>query len=209
MKQLLTCVLLLCGAAIAAAEDGGKLFDGDAAAGQGKVTTCIACHGADGNSVMGEWPKLAGQHPQYLARQLHLFKTGARENAVMLGMSAALSEQDMKDIAAFYAGQELKPGVADESLVGLGGEVYRAGVAQRGVPACMACHGPNGKGNPLTGYPSLRGQHAQYIATQLRAFRDGAVWGRGEEANAVMAGVAANLSDAEIEAVSSFIQGLY
>ncbi|MEM9303553.1 MAG: c-type cytochrome [Pseudomonadota bacterium] len=209
MKQLFIGGALLCWAAVGAAADGGALFEGDATAGQTKATACVACHGADGNSLMGEWPKLAGQHPQYIARQLALFKSGARENVIMLGLAAILSEEDMDDIAAFYATQELKPGVADEALVSLGGEVYRAGVAPRGVPACAACHGPNGKGNPLSGYPSLRGQHAQYIATTLRAFRDGAVWGTGDDANAVMAGVAANMSDAEIEAVASFIQGLY
>lgn len=186
-----------------------RAAEGDAEAGKTKSTTCTACHGADGNSVNGEWPKLAGQHAQYIDRQLHLYKSGGRQNAIMMGMVAALSDQDMADLAAYYAANELKPGVADPALVATGERVFRAGNPQAGVPACIACHGPAGAGNPLAGYPVLAGQHAVYTATVLRAFRDGAVWGEGDNANAVMAGVAQNLTDDEIDAVASYLEGLH
>ncbi len=182
---------------------------GDPEVGATRAVTCIACHGQDGNSVNGEWPKLAGQHEQYMVRQLKLFKTGERENAVMLGMSIALSDQDMADISAFYASNEIKPGIAEESRVRLGQRVYRAGNAASGVPACMACHGPSGRGNPGSDYPALGGQHTTYTAAKLREFRAGAVWGRGDNANAVMRTVAAELTDAEIEAVASYLEGLH
>jgi len=200
----------LTAATLAAAADPVEIdLGGDPEAGQTKAVTCVACHGQDGNSPAAEWPKLAGQHERYLVRQLTLYKSNERVNAIMLGMAATLSEQDMKDVAAYYSSQTLEPGVADENLVELGERIYRAGNAPSGVPACMACHGPAGKGNPFSGYPKLAGQHAQYTATQLKAFRDGTVWGQGDNANAVMAGVAANLTDAEIEAVASYLQGLY
>ncbi len=182
---------------------------GDPEVGATRAVTCIACHGQDGNSVNGEWPKLAGQHEQYSVRQLKLFKSGERENAVMLGMSIALSEQDMADISAFYAAQQIKPGIADESLVRLGQRVYRAGNAASGVPACMACHGPSGAGNPGSAYPALGGQHSQYTAAKLREFRAGTVWGKGANANAVMRTVAAAMTDAEIDAVASYLEGLH
>lgn len=182
---------------------------GDPEIGATRAVTCIACHAQDGNSVNGEWPKLAGQHERYMVRQLKLFKTGERENAVMLGMSIALSDKDMADISAFYAAKEIKPGIAEESRVRLGRRVYRAGNAASGVPACMACHGPSGRGNPGAGYPALGGQHAAYTAAKLREFRAGAVWGKGDNANAVMRTVAAELTDAEIEAVATYLEGLH
>ena len=182
---------------------------GDAEAGQAKSGTCTACHGTDGNSVNSIWPKLAGQHPTYLARQLKLYKNGGRENAVMAGMVGLLSEQDIEDLSAYYASQTIKPGVADDALVELGQNIYRGGNPQAGVPACMACHGPSGAGNPLSGYPKLAGQHADYLKLVLTAFRDGAVWGAGDDANAVMAGAAKHLTDEEIGAVSSYLEGLH
>ena len=209
MNRLFSLILIAGFAAAVSAEEADVLGAGDAAAGATKITTCLACHGQDGNSVNGEWPKLAGQHPRYLVRQLELYKSGGRQNAIMAGMSAALSEEDMADIAAHYSAQKLKPGVADPALVDRGAELYRAGDAERGIPACMACHGPTGQGNPLVVYPRLAGQHAQYTATQLKLFRDGAVWGTGEAANAVMSEVAAGLTDADIEALSSYLQGLH
>ncbi len=182
---------------------------GDPEVGATRAVTCIACHGQDGNSVNGEWPKLAGQHEQYLVRQLRLYKSGERENAVMLGMSIGLSDKDIADISAYYAAQTIKPGLADEALVRLGQRVYRAGNAATGVPACMACHGPSGGGNPASGYPALGGQHTQYTAAKLKEFRAGAVWGKGNNANAVMRTVAAELTDAEIDAVASYLEGLH
>lgn len=182
---------------------------GDPQRGEEKAAVCAACHGIDGNSSNPEWPKLAGQHESYIVRQLRLYQNGGRENAIMLGFAAGLSEQDMRDIGAFYAGQRVQPGVADEALVELGRNIWRGGNVETGVPACMACHGPSGKGNPGSVYPALAGQHADYTAMMLRAFRDGLVLGHGVEANAVMAGVARHMTDAEIEAVSSFIEGLH
>ncbi len=197
----------LAGSTLAAEHDAMK---GDAEAGAGKIATCLACHGQDGNSQSAALgPKIAGQHPQYTARQLALFKSGEREAPVMAPMAMGLSEQDMLDLAAYYASQTVNPGVADDTQVALGAQIYRAGNPVSGVPACQACHGPQGKGNPLSGYPMLSGQHAQYTIDKLNAFRDGAVWGKDNRANAVMAGVSANLTDAEIQAVSSFIEGLH
>lgn len=187
----------------------GAVAAGDPAAGESKSVTCAACHGPDGNSVVGEWPKIAGQHAGYIARQLQLYKDGGRENAVMLGMVAGLSPQDMQDLGAYYATMTVKPGVADSSLVALGERVFRGGNAVSGVPACMACHGPRGRGNPGSGYPALNGQHAQYTANVLRQFKAGAVWGNGDAANAIMATIAANLTEDEIVALASYIEGLH
>jgi cytochrome c553 len=192
---------------------------GDAAAGATKSAVCAACHGADGNSVDPQYPKLAGQHESYIARQLALYKTGERENAIMLGFAAMLSAQDMRDIGAYFATQAVVPGVADDSEITsgpnqgrnfyqVGERLFRAGNAPQGVPACQACHGPAGAGIPGP-YPALGGQHAGYTAAMLTAFRGGAVWGRDANANAVMAGVARNLSDEEIQALATYIEGLH
>src|SRR5690606_316721 len=192
---------------------------GDAAAGAGKAAVCAACHGMDGNAVDPQYPKLAGQHEQYIARQLALFKSGERQNAIMLGFASMLSAQDMRDVGAYYASQKVTPGVADDSPVAegpnagrkfyeIGQSLWRSGDAARGIPACQACHGPTGTGVPGT-YPAIGGQHAQYTAMQLQAFRNGQVWGQGNNANAVMAGVAANLTDEEIQALASFAEGLH
>lgn len=185
------------------------LADGDAAAGQAKSAICAACHGVDGNSVVPNWPKIAGQHAPYLERQVHLIKAGDRTVPEMIGIVPGLSDQDIADLAAYFAAQERSGGVADESQVELGERIYRAGNAETGVPACMACHGPAGEGNPLSGYPALAGQHSVYTAKMLNQFRDGTTWGADDASSAVMAGVAAELSDAEIQAVSSYIQGLH
>jgi cytochrome c553 len=182
---------------------------GDAAAGQAKSAICAACHGVDGNSVVPNWPKIAGQHPQYLERQIHLIKAGNRVVPEMVGITPGLSDQDIADLAAYFASQSIAGGVADEALVGLGERLYRAGNAETGVPACMACHGPAGEGNPLSGYPALAGQHAVYTAKMLTGFRAGENWGEDDASSQVMNGVAAELSDAEIEALASYIQGLY
>jgi cytochrome c553 len=182
---------------------------GDAAAGQAKSAICAACHGADGNSVVPNWPKLAGQHEQYLVRQLTLIKDGARPVAEMMGITPGLSEQDILDLSAWYSSQENSGGVADESNVVLGERIYRAGNAETGVPACMACHGPAGEGNPLSGYPMLAGQHAMYTAKMLNGFRAGEHWGEGDAPSMIMNGSTEELTDEELEAVASYIQGLY
>ncbi|MBT8063440.1 MAG: cytochrome c4 [Xanthomonadales bacterium] len=182
---------------------------GDAAAGQSKSAICAACHSVDGNSAVPNWPKLAGQHEQYLLRQLQLIKSGARPVPEMMAITPGLSDQDLMDLSAYFASQTINGGVADESKVPLGERIYRAGNADSGVPACMACHGPAGEGNPLAGYPALAGQHAVYTAKMLKGFRAGENWGEDDASSAVMNGSAAELTDEEIDAVSSYLQGLY
>ena len=192
---------------------------GDAAAGATKAAACAACHGLDGNSADPQYPKLAGQHENYIARQLSLYKSGERNNAIMLGFASTLSAQDMRDIGAYFASQKVVPGIADDSLVAsgpnqgrkfyqVGERLFRAGKPEQGIPACQACHGPTGAGIPGP-YPSIGGQHSAYTATQLTAFRGGAVWGADKQANAVMSGVAANLSDEEIQGLATYIEGLH
>lgn len=182
---------------------------GDAAAGQAKSAICAACHGMDGNSAVATWPKLAGQHEQYLTRQVHLIKSGARMVPEMAGIVPGLSDQDIEDISAFFASQVNNGGVADESMIEMGERIYRAGNADSGVPACMACHGPAGEGNPLSGYPALSGQHSVYLAKVLTKFRAGENWGEKDAPSQIMNGSAAELTDEEIQAVSSYIQGLH
>jgi cytochrome c553 len=179
--------------------------EGTAQAGQAKSATCVACHGVDGNSVNPEWPKLAGQHPEYIVKQLQAFKSGARKNPLMSPMAAPLSDQDMEDLAAYFSSQTTKGGEAEPSKVSAGQRLYRGGDANSHTPACLACHGPNGRGNPPALYPSIRGQQATYVAAQLRAYKSGA---RTTDQNQMMRNVAASLSDEEIDAVASYIQGL-
>jgi len=185
------------------------LAEGDASAGQAKSAICAACHGADGNSVVPTWPKLAGQHEKYMTRQVSLIKSGARQVPEMMGIVTGLSDQDIEDLSAYFAAQESAGGVADESKVVLGERIYRAGNAESGVPACMACHGPAGEGNPLSGYPALAGQHSAYTGKMLTGFRAGENWGDADASSRIMNGAVAELSDEELDAVASYIQGLY
>ncbi|QVL46268.1 MAG: cytochrome c4 [Methylophilaceae bacterium] len=166
-------------------------------------TVCAACHGADGNSAITLNPKLAGQHSGYLAKQLYDFKAGRRANAVMAGMVANLSDQDMLGLAHFYAGQTPKLSKAKSNGAGsLGEKIYRGGIVATNVPACAACHGANGEGLPKR-FPRLSGQHADYTAQQLKIFRT------GERANApMMQAIAAKMTDAEMQAVADYIEGL-
>jgi len=182
---------------------------GDAGAGQNKSAVCAACHGADGNSAVPNWPKIAGQHAAYLERQLVLMKHGERPVPEMAGIVAGLSDQDVADLSAFFATQNIKPGVTDTGLRTSGERIYRAGNPETEVPACMACHGIAGEGNPLSGYPSLAGQHAVYTDKMLTRFRAGDTWGVDDTNSKIMTDVAHRLSDSEIKAVSSYIQGLY
>ncbi|MCW8910516.1 MAG: cytochrome c4 [Gammaproteobacteria bacterium] len=175
---------------------------GDAAAGEAKAAACFGCHMPDGNSVVDQFPKLAGQHEKYSVKQLSEFKSMKRKNDIMLGMAAALSDQDMADLGAYFASKTATPAVADESKVALGKDVYRGGNMNTGVPACMGCHGPTGAGNPTAGYPSLGGQHAAYTLAQLNAFRDGA---RDNDPAGMMRNVVARMSKEEIEAVANYI----
>ena len=176
----------------------------DLAAGEAKYTAmCASCHGADGNSGSPAYPKLAGQHPEYLNKQLQEFKSGKRANAIMSGFAATLSDEDMRNIAHWASAQKAKPGFAkDKELVALGERIYRGGIADRQVAACAGCHSPNGAGIPSQ-YPRLSGQHADYTITQLTSFRDGV-----RKNSAQMTAVAAKLNDREIKAVSDYIAGL-
>lgn len=183
--------------------------EGDAEAGQQKAAVCAACHGIDGNSTVAQWPKIAGQHEAYLARHITLIRDGQRPVPEMAGIVAGLSDQDIADLAAYFAGQAPGAAVADESLAGAGEAIYRAGNADTGVPACMACHGPAGEGNPLAGYPALAGQQAAYTAKMLNQYKAGVQWGEDDANSVVMSGVAAALSADEITAVASYVQGLY
>ena len=176
----------------------------DTAAGEAMYTAvCASCHGADGNSGTPDYPRLAGQHPEYLAKQLHEFKSGKRANAIMSGFSTMLSDADMTNISAWLAVQKPKAGAAkDKELVSLGEQIYRGGIADRNIPACAGCHSPNGAGIPSQ-YPRLSGQHAVYTEAQLKALRDGT-----RANNAVMHGVAAKMNDREIKAVADYAAGL-
>lgn len=181
---------------------------GDPEAGQAKSAICAACHGADGNSQVAVWPKIAGQHADYLARQTRMVRDQQRPVPQMYPMVMNLTDEDIDDIAAYFASQTVQPGVADERLVELGRSIYHGGNSDSGVPACMACHGPTGAGIPAVGYPMVRGQHADYSADRLRRYRGGEAW-EGDSNSAIMVGVAANLTDEEIEAVSSYMEGLH
>ena len=187
----------------AAHAEPAKVAQPDLAKGEASFAACAACHGPDGNSVITVNPKLAQQHPQYLVKQLQEFKSGKRANPIMMGMAAALSEDDMKNIAYFVSSKKAAPGAAKEKeLVSLGEKIYRGGIANRQIPACAGCHSPNGAGIPAQ-YPRLSGQHADYAVAQLTAFRDGV-----RNNNLQMTGVAAKLNDREIKAVSDYIAGL-
>lgn len=220
MKKLLALAALSLG--LASLAQASTLPKGDAAAGQTKAAACGACHGADGNSMAPTFPRLAGQNAKYIYKQLQDFKAGRRNDASMQGMALPLSDQDMADLAAYYAEQKGGVGQAKPDLVKKGEKVYRGGNAKTGLAACAGCHSPAGKGNALAGFPHLGGQHADYIKKQLNAFRaagradivaDPAQKRVNDAAKAGEQGpmqmVAAKLSDEEIEAVSSFISGLH
>lgn len=180
--------------------------EGDPAAGKAKSAVCAGCHGADGNSVNPEWPKLAGQHQSYIVKQLKDYKSGKRQNATMIGMVATLSDQDIQDLAAYFASQTVKGGEADPDLVVLGEKIYRGGNLGTGLAACMGCHGPGGGGNPAAKFPSLAGQHAQYTTTTLSEFKAEA---RANDPNNMMRMIAGKMTKKEIEAVASYTAGLY
>ena len=185
---------------------------GDPAAGANKAATCVACHGQDGNSVNPTWPKIAGQGQRYFIAQLKAFKLGAdgprksANAALMYGMAAGLSEQDMADLAAYFAEQKISLGVADDNLARKGEAIYRGGNTDFGSAACIGCHGPSGRGNPPAGYPALSGQHAQYVYDQLQAFHSGE---RGGDANGMMRNMVRKMSDEEMRAVAEYVQGLH
>jgi cytochrome c553 len=171
--------------------------------GEISAAVCGACHTNDGSRGVPANPILQGQHPEYIVKQLGEFKAGKRDNPIMKGFAGALSEDDMKNVAAFYAGKQAKPGAArNKDLVALGEKIYRGGIAERSVPACAGCHSPTGAGIPAQ-YPRVGGQHADYTEAQLKAFRDGA-----RKNSAQMTGVAARMNDREIKAVADYMAGL-
>ena len=197
--------LMLAVPAAQAADPAKAAAKPDLAKGQATSTNvCAACHASDGSRGSPANPILQGQHPEYLVKQLTEFKSGKRANAIMMGMAATLSEDDMKNVAAFYAGKQAKPGFAkNKELVSLGEKIYRGGIADRSVPACAACHSPTGAGIPAQ-YPRMAGQHADYTEAQLVAFRGGV-----RKNSLQMTGVAAKMNDREIKAVADYIAGLH
>lgn len=195
--------------AVAPAGAGDNLVGGDASAGEAKAAACAACHGPAGNSVNPEWPKLAGQHAGYTLKQLQAFRQPAQDsvrfNAVMSAQAQMLGEEDMRNLAAYFAAQTIQPGAADPALVEKGQRIYRGGIAEKGVPACIACHGPAGDGNAAALYPVIAGQHAKYIVNQLKLYAAGE---RRTDENQMMRNLAAAMSEDEMQAVASYVQGL-
>lgn len=183
------------------------LVDGSYDAGKVKALRCGACHGADGNSVNPQWPSIAGQHAPYIVRQLQAFQNGGRTNILMTSQAMTMTEQDMKDVAVFFAAQPAAAkAVADPRLVEKGQALYRGGDKDSGAAACLTCHGPTGRGNPAAAYPLLRGQHATYIAATLREYATGAR--KSDGTTRIMRDIAKRLSEDDIVAVASYVQGL-
>jgi len=215
-RALLACALLAPmvtfaeGATAVAGVKTDLFTHGNAEAGAAKAAPCVACHGVGGNGIINpEWPKLAGQHSAYLDAQLKHFKSGERKNAVMAGQVQALSDADMADIAAHFATLKPVPGVASEDSIAIAQTLYRAGDAARGLPACAACHGPTGAGNPAAMYPRIGGQNASYTSNQLAAYKKGKTGERGGSKHAlIMSAVAEKLTDAEMAALASYLAGL-
>jgi cytochrome c553 len=182
------------------------LAQGDAAAGAEKITVCLACHGQDGNmSLIANVPMIGGQNEHYLLKQMQDIKSGVRMAPLMTGMLTNLNDQDMADVAAYYASQVAPQSAAEPEKLALGESLYRAGNGEIGVAACTACHSPNGQGVASAGYPALNGQDPAYTEMQLRAFRDGV---RQNDDAEVMRSIAARLNDAEISALASYVAGL-
>lgn len=180
---------------------------GDAAAGKTKSASCVACHSTDGNSMVPTFPKLAGQHAEYIAKQLADFKSGARNDPTMSPMAAPLSEQDAADLAAYFSGNTGSIGsAADTEKAAIGQKIYQGGDKAKGISACMACHGPSGAGNPGARFPAISGQHSAYIVKALKDFRTGT---RANDPAKMMRDVAAKMSDSDIEAVAEYIAGLH
>lgn len=179
---------------------------GDAAAGKSKSASCAACHGADGNSVNPAWPSIAGQHPVYIENALRAFKDGTRSDVLMTAQTMGLSDDDMADLAAYFASQTAIKRTADPALAKTGERLYRGGNTDSNLTACIGCHGPTGRGNAPAGYPSLTGQHAAYSAKQLDDYQSGARKSDGD--TQIMRNIAARLTQDEINALAAYIQGL-
>lgn len=197
---------LVVGFSMLAAAMTAPLMAADMAAGKSKAeTVCAACHGVDGNSPVETYPILAGQGTVYIAKQLADYKSQARKDPIMLGMASTLTDTDMQNVAAYYSAQKPKGGVAAADQVELGERIYRAGIAEKGVAACAACHGPDGRGVPTSAYPAVSGQYASYIEAQLKKFSEGS---RDNDPNRMMRDIASKMSAAEMAAVAQFMQGL-
>lgn len=198
--------LMICAATFLALGAAAADFTGDADAGKAKATVCAACHGADGNSINAEWPNLAGQHPQYTVARLKAYKSGEAQNALMNAQAIGLSEQDMHDLAAWFATLTVKPGAADPELVDAGTILYRLGNEETNVASCAACHGPKGRGNPVAMIPAIAGQRTTYTINQLNAFANGT---RHGGINNMMHDVAKAMSAEEMKAVAAYLEGLH
>ncbi len=184
-----------------------SLVDGSAEDGKAKALTCTACHGPEGNSSSALWPNIAGQNAPYLLAQLKAFKDGSRKDPLMSGQAMLLSEQDMADLAVYFESlPRAAQAVANANLIDRGEALYRGGNKESGVSACLACHGPSGRGNPAAEYPALQGQHAAYTAKQLRDYSAGTRETDGK--TRMMRNIAARLNKDDIEAISSYVQGL-
>ena len=182
-----------------------SLVDGDIDAGKTKAVTCAACHGADGNSMTPLWPNIAGQSAKYIEEQLMAFKTGLRQNALM--SSQAMLQTDMADLAVYYESlPAAAQAIADPDLLARGEALYRGGDAQEGIPACIACHGPTGRGNPAVPYPALNGQHAAYTAKTLADYASGAR--KSDGLTKIMRHISERLTAEDIQALASYVQGL-
>ena len=208
MNKLIVSLLLTLGITGVAVAAEGPL-KGDATAGQAKAAVCGACHGPDGNSPAPNFPKLAGQGERYLTKQMHDIKDGKRTVLEMTGLLTNLSDQDLADLAAYFASQKGSVGAADPKLVARGEKLFRGGDLEKGLPACTGCHSPNGAGIAAAGFPHLSGQHATYIAKQLTDFRKEEAGRANDGDTAIMRTIARKLSDEDIAAVSSYIQGLH
>ncbi|MBO5391325.1 cytochrome c4 [Pseudomonas fragi] len=206
MNKLLVSLLLTLGVS-GIAQAASTAVVGDAAAGQAKTAVCGACHGPDGNSMAPNFPKLAGQGDRYLLKQLHEIKDGKRQVLEMTGLLANLNDQDLADIAAYYSSQKGSVGAADPALVAQGEALFRGGNLEKGMPACIGCHSPDGQGLAAAGFPHLGGQHASYIEKQLTDFREGDRTNDGD--SMIMRGIAAKMSNKDIKALASYIQGLH
>ncbi|MCP4333367.1 MAG: cytochrome c4 [Gammaproteobacteria bacterium] len=187
---------------------GLSIFSANAAdlqAGKSKTAVCAGCHGPDGNSVSPTWPSLAGQHATYIYKQLKDFKEGRRIDPTMSGMVAMLNDEDMRNVAAYYESLSSKPVAFDAELIAAGESIYRDGITETSVAACVSCHSPSGMGNGPAGWPSLKGQHANYLVAQMQKFKQGT---RSNDAGSMMRNVVVRMSDAEMKSVAAYIAGI-
>lgn len=209
MKRVLLALALSAPLAVMAAEaTKDPLVKGDAAAGEAKAAACVACHGPAGNSAAPTFPKLAGQSSKYIYEQLVAFKSGKRNNPIMMPQAATQSDQDMRNLAAYFAAQKASPGVASKESVVIAEKIYRAGIPAKAVPACAACHGPTGAGSAASGFPRIGGQHSTYTSSALQRLRGTYAESLPEGNVKMMASIATKLSDQEIEALASYVNGL-